>query len=113
MAGYKVNKLCRMLQAAFPERYGFALTWSPGNVYPVKGAWRSRRAQFDVRAWHASATYVSEFGQVVHGMTVGSYATITELIKYQKLYVLPGGDEVDGYNGDAPPQLREYTEFEE
>lgn len=67
----------------------------------------------DVRAWHASATYVSEFGQVVHGMTVGSYATITELIKYQKLYVLPGGDEVDGYNGDAPPQLREYTEFEE
>ncbi|MNU03362.1 hypothetical protein D3C72_2473560 [compost metagenome] len=66
-----------------------------------------------MRAWHASATYVSESGQVVHGMTVGSYVTITELIKFQKLYVLPRDDEVDGYNGDAPPPLRQYTEFEE
>lgn len=113
MAGYKVNKLCRMLQAAFPERYGFTLTWSPDNVYPVKGAWRSRRAMFDVRAWQAHATYVNEFGIVVSGMSVGSYVTITELIKCEKLYVLPGDDEVDGYNGAAPPEPVKYTEFEE
>lgn len=113
MAGYKVRKLCKMLQAAFPERNGLALTWSPENVYPAKGAWRSRRAMFDVRAWQAHATYVNECGQVVHGMSVGSYATITDLIKFKKLYVLPRDDEVDGYNGDTPPPLREYTEFEE
>jgi hypothetical protein len=112
MAGYKVNKLCKMLQAAFPEHHGLALTWSPEKVFPVKGSWRSRRAMFDVRAWEAYATYVTEFGQVVTGMSVGSYMTITELIKFEKLYVMPRGDEVDGYNGDAP-KLREYTEFEE
>ena len=113
MAGYKSNRLCKMLQAAFPERYGLALTWSPENVFPVKGSWRSRRSELDVRAWHAHATYVSEYGQMVHGMTVGSYATITDLIKFKKLYVLPRDDEVDGYNGDTPPKPRKYTEFEE
>lgn len=49
----------------------------------------------------------------IHGMTVGSYATITDLIKFQKLYVLPRDDEVDGYNGDTPPEPRKYTEIEE
>lgn len=100
MAGYKVKKLCKMLQAAFPERHGLQLRWSPEHVYPAKGAWRSRRSLLDVRAWHAHATYVSEFGQVVHGMSVGSYTTITELIKCKRLCVLPRDDEIYGCNED-------------
>lgn len=112
MAGYKVKKLCKMLKAAFPDKNGLVLTWSPEKVFCVKGSWRSNRAMFDVRAWHAYGTYVNEQGQVVTGMEVGSYSTITDLIKFEKLYCMPSDNEVDGYNGERPAPVT-YSQFED
>lgn len=101
MVGYKIRRLAALLQKSFPERNGLPVVWRPEEIYPAKGAWRSN-VNLDVWRWEAFARYVREDGSLSGtAYSVGSYATITELIKAQKLMML-SGDEV--YADDTPPQ---------
>lgn len=95
MAGYKVQKLAKMLQAAFPSRNGLEVTWSTDNIHCAKGAWRKK--SMDVWSWQAFGTYTETGGTAFH---FGSYATVTELIKHKGLCRL-GTDEIEGTNDPA------------
>ena len=88
--GRKVLKLAKMLQEAFPERHGLAVTWSPESIHCAQGAWRKK--SMDVWSWQAFATYTETGGTAYH---VGSYATVTELTKFKGLCRL-GTDEIEG-----------------
>lgn len=90
--GYKVQRLAKLLQASFPDRNGLPVVWAVDEIYPAQGAWRSN-TMLDVWRWNAYARYVDERGQF-RGVAyaVGSYATITELIKAKALEL--HGDEV-------------------
>lgn len=95
--GYKVRKLAKMLQEALPDRNGLPVVWRAEEIYPAKGAWRTN-VNLDVWRWEAFAHYVKPDGSDGGcAYNLGSYATITELISYKRLYVL-GGDEIEGTN---------------
>lgn len=92
--GYKVRRLAALLQKSFPDRHGQPVVWPVEEIYPVTGAWRTN-VNLDVWRWSAYAHYINADGS--KGPTayaVGSYGTITELIKFKTLMFL--GDEVEG-----------------
>ncbi|MBH3440484.1 hypothetical protein [Pseudomonas luteola] len=92
--GYKVRRLAALLQKSFPDRNGLPVRWDPEEIYPAQGAWRSN-TMLDVWRWEAFAHYVGPDGKNQGtAYAVGSYATITELIKESRLKLC--GDEVYG-----------------
>lgn len=93
--GYKIQRLAALLQKSFPDRNGLPVVWPVDEIYPATGAWRTN-VNLDVWRWSAYAHYVGPDGKECGtAYAVGSYATITELIKFKELYFL-GGDEVEG-----------------
>ena len=93
--GYKVKRLAKLLQKSFPDRNGLPVIWRPEEIYPAKGAWRSNQ-NLDVWRWEAFAHYVKPDGELCGvAYSIGSYATITELIKESTLEFY-GRDEVYG-----------------
>lgn len=90
MHGYKINRLLKLLQENFPERDGHQVVWKAEDFHPARGAWRKK--SMDVWSWQAYASYADGDGVAYH---VGSYATVTELIKCKRLEII-GGDEVYG-----------------
>lgn len=90
MSGYKIQRLLRLLNESFPEKHGLAIEWLDENFHPATGAWRKK--SMDVWCWQAFATYKDHGGTAYHA---GSYATVTELIKYKKLEMI-SGEEVYG-----------------
>lgn len=92
--GYKVGRLAKLLQKSFPDRNGLPVIWRPEEIYPAQGQWRSN-INFDVWRWEAFAHFVGVDGEDKGcAYSVGSYATITELIKEPILELC--GDEVYG-----------------
>jgi hypothetical protein len=87
--GYKVRKLAALLSKSLPEKKGMPVVWSAEEIYPARGAWRKK--SMDVWSWQAYAQYADNSGCAYH---VGSYATITELIKEKLLELY--SDEVYG-----------------
>lgn len=90
MAGAKIQKLIKLLNESIPEHRGRAIIWSADELYPARGAWRKK--SMDVWCWQAYAQDAEYGGAALH---VGSYATVTDLIKYKRLELV-GGDEVYG-----------------
>ncbi len=92
--GYKVRRLAALLQKSFPDRNGLPVRWNPDEIYPAQGRWRSD-PRADVWRWNAYASYIGPDGKNQGtAYAVGSYATITELIKESHLEL--HGDEVYG-----------------
>lgn len=92
MRGAKIQKLLKMLSTNFPDRDGHAIIWKAEDFHPAKGAWRKK--SMDVWCWHAYASLADGNGVAYH---VGSYATVTELIKCKSLVMY--GDEIYGPEG--------------
>lgn len=90
MHGYKIQRLLKLLNKCFPDRNGLAVEWRGEDFHPARGAWRKK--SMDVWCWNAYAVYKDHGGVAYH---VGSYATVTELIKFDRLEIY-GGDEVYG-----------------
>lgn len=95
MAGYKVNKLLKLLNSSFPEHHGLAIEWLEEDFHVAQGAWRKK--SMDVWSWQAYAQYKDTKATALH---VGSYATVTELIKFKQLELICG-DEVYGVEPNA------------
>lgn len=93
MAGYKINKLLKLLNESFPEHHGLAIEWLEEDFHPARGAWRKK--SMGVWCWQAYAQFKDTSGTALH---VGSYATVTELCKYKSLEII-GGDEAYGKEG--------------
>lgn len=91
--GKKVQKLVKMLQNACPEWYGLSVTWSIDKVYLTRGAWLHTR--MDVWRWEAVGTHYSEDGSSNTIVMVGSYETITDLIRHKRLVIDQNMAEVD------------------
>ena len=99
--GYKVRRLQKLLQKSFPKTgSGLPIIWKLDDIHVVTGAWRTN-VNLDVQRWNAYAVYVDESGKEMGvALDVGSYTTITELIKYPWL-TLGSGNEVHG--SETPP----------
>ncbi|WP_162949981.1 hypothetical protein [Pseudomonas aeruginosa] len=93
LPGYKVRRLAALLEESFPQRNGLKITWRPEQIYPAQGRWRSD-VRMDVWRWEAFGVHIRSDGTETTMMSVGSYATITELIKFKALEL--HGDEVYG-----------------
>lgn len=89
MHGYKIQRLLKLLAKSFPDRDGAAIVWLAEDFHPARGAWRKK--SMDVWSWQAYAGYRDQPGVAYH---VGSYATVTELIKFDRLEMY--GDEIYG-----------------
>lgn len=89
MSGRVAKKLLALLNASFPERNGLPIEWLENDMHPAKGAWRKK--SMDVWSWQAYAQYKDNS---CIAYAVGSYATMTELIKFKKLEMV--GDEIYG-----------------
>lgn len=98
--GYAVTKLAKMLQAELPARNGLAVIWKPENVFPAKGYWRSQRSQTDTWAWEAHGIHYRDDGSEFVVYAIGSYQTITEIIKHKRVEYAASIGEVYGTNDD-------------
>lgn len=94
MSGRCVKRLLELLNESFPEKNGLPIEWLERDMHPAKGAWRKK--SMDVWSWQAYATY-KDTGGTAFG--VGSYATMTELIKFKRLEM--HGDEIYGMEAKA------------
>lgn len=90
MHGYKIQRLLKLLTKCFPDKQGHPIVWREEDFHPARGAWRKK--SMDVWSWQAYASYLDGEGVAYH---VGSYATVTELIKFKHLELI-GGDEIYG-----------------
>ena len=91
--GYKASKLLKMLNASFPVFGQSKVVWRAEDLHIAQGAWRTNQ-NLDVWRWNAYSRFLRDDGSrggVAH--SVGSYATMTELVKAKSLGLL--GDEVD------------------
>lgn len=91
--GYKAQKLLKMLNASFPVFGQSKVVWRAEDLHIATGAWRTNQ-NLDVWRWNAYSRFLRDdgsLGGVAH--SVGSYATMTELVKAKSLVLL--GDEVD------------------
>ena len=55
-------------------------TWNAVKMYPAQGAWRTNK-MLDVWCWEATIVFKIEDGGPEINKTVGSYQTMTELLK--------------------------------
>lgn len=85
------EKLAELLQKSFPDHNGLALTWKPDWLYAATGAYRSRG--IDCYRWEGFGRHVRSDGTSFAVMSVGSYITMTELIKAKRLRI-SGSDEI-------------------
>lgn len=83
------QRLAKMMQAAWPEHNGFALTWLPENLLPAEGRYRSD-IRIDCCRWEAFAYHFRADGTSFPMVTVISYYTMTELLKYKALDIRGG-----------------------
>lgn len=85
-----------MLNEQFPTRNGIPIQWDESDFHVAQGAWRKK--SMDVWSWNAYAVYKDTGGTA---MAVGSYTTVTELIKCKRLVIGDDG-EVYGENDEKP-----------
>lgn len=88
--GRVCQKLAALLQKSFPKKGTLALTWSADWLYPATGAWRTN-TMLDCWRWEGYARHYREDGSYMTVMEVGSYTTMTELIKADRLCISPDG----------------------
>jgi len=86
------EKLAALLQKSFPDKDGFALTWRAEWLYPATGSYRTNY-MLDCWRWEGFARHYRPDGSYMTMMSVGSYETMSALIKADKL-TISGADEV-------------------
>jgi hypothetical protein len=86
------EKLAQLLQKSFPTKGEFALTWRAEWLHPAAGAYRT--SGIDCFRWEGSARHFREDGTFYTAMSVGSYETMTSLIKANRLRISSSGEVV-------------------
>ena len=84
-------RLAKLLQASFPYKGSLALTWKPEKLYPATGAHRTNQ-MLDCWRWEGFGVHVRPDGSEQVVMEVGSYDTMTALVKAKALRVSPTGE---------------------
>jgi len=86
-------KLAEILQNNFPSRSGVLVTWRPEWLYPATGAYRTNQS-LDCFRWEGFAKHIDESGkEIFTAFSVGSYFTMSEIIKYSDL-AMDGDGEI-------------------
>jgi hypothetical protein len=71
-----------------------ALTWKPENIHPATGAYRTNQ-MLDCWRWEALGIHFPTNGDPeIPAMEVGSFATMTALVKAKRLRIDSAGDVV-------------------
>ncbi len=83
--------MAKLLQASFPRQGTLELTWRPENLRPATGAWRTNQ-MLDCWRWEGYGIHVRQDGSELVVMEVGSYDTMTELVKAKSLKVSQTGE---------------------
>lgn len=84
-------RLAKLLQASFPYKGTLALTWKPEKLYPATGAYRTNQ-MLDCWRWEGFGVHVRPDGSEQVVMEVGSYDTMTELVKAERLKIDSTGE---------------------
>lgn len=86
------KELAKLLQKSFPQSAsGLDLTWEASQLFPATGAHRTN-ASIDCGRWEGFARHYRSDGSFYTALSVGSYHTMTELIKAKRLTLI--GSEV-------------------
>jgi hypothetical protein len=105
-AGHRCGRvrqaLARKLQQQFPELVTVIggverrtpLLWLPDQLYPATGNWRTNRVAMDVWCWNGYGVTVNAEGKQAIVLSIGSYTSMSELIK-------PGTLEIDWLSGEV------------
>lgn len=86
-------RLAKLLQASFPYKGTLALTWKPEKLYPATGAYRTDQ-MLDCWRWEGFGVHLRPDGSELTAMDVGSYYTMSELVKAKRLAISSGGEVV-------------------
>lgn len=84
-------KLAALLQHSFPKKGDLEITWEADHLFPATGSYRSN-INLDCCRWTAYAKHYRADGSSFTIMSVHSYTTMTELIKYKELYLSDSGE---------------------
>ena len=84
-------KLAALLQKSFFFFCIHPLTWDPDHLFPAQGRYRSDK-NIDCYRWTGYAKYVRPDGTSFTMVSVGSYSTMTSLIKAKELFMSDSGE---------------------
>lgn len=90
-SGTTVTKLAALLQKSFPKMGEYALTWDPAHLFPAQGRYRTDK-NIDCYCWTGHAKHIREDGSSFVMLSVGSYSTMTSLIKAKELFISNSGE---------------------
>ena len=85
------QKLTELLQHSFPKKGDYNITWEPEHIFPATGSYRSN-INLDCCRWTAYGKHYRSDGSSFNIISIHSYTTMTELIKYKELYMSDNGE---------------------